>query len=88
MATDDLELVAHTVAVGVVDAVSIAVVAGYSVVARSSIGSSCIVVASGVILATDDLELVAHAVTVGVVEAVAVAVVAGFSIVASSRICC
>ena len=86
MASDDLELVANAVTVGVVEAIAVAVVARFSVVARSSIGSCSIEVARAVVLASDDFKLVANTIPVCVVDAVFSAIKSFCSEGASSRV--
>ena len=81
MATRDLKLVAYTITISVVQANAVAIVAFFSVRARTIfIGSIRVVVTSLSILATCDLKLVAYTVAISVVQANAVTIVARLGI--------
>jgi hypothetical protein len=76
LASDHFERIANAIAVGVCEAVAVAVVAVGRVRAGTSVGSRSVIVASGCVLAANYFERIAHAVAVGVSKTVPSAIIA------------
>jgi hypothetical protein len=75
----DFELIADSVTIGINDALSLAVVSVFCVVAFGFIGCFGVVVACCLIGTSRDFKLIAYTVLVGISEALAIAVVSIFS---------
>ena len=87
-AAPHFQLVAHAIAVGIVEAIALTVVVHLGIVTRASICRCGVVVAGLFVLTTDNFEFVTNAVLVRIVHAVPVAVVVQLGVFARSVVFC